>query len=202
MAGGTVEAALRRAESEGLRLNLEIRLAALALLATWLVYSHPLARALPALALLGGFAVLGAMPLLLGRRFGRPLVWAGLFAACDVALLTAAALLPNPLDPTGWPVQMRARFSTVLYPFVYVAGTALSHAPGLVLWTGGLAALAWSLGHRAIAAAPGSIVTDGTRLVDEPGLSATGALELYLDPRYVSVAAGQTQTVALLPAAP
>ena len=198
MPGRSVEAAFAEAERDGLRLHLLVRLGALAAVAAWLLVSFPAARALPGLGAVAAFAALGAAPYLLGRRRGRHLLWAGLFAALDVVLLVTVILVPNPFHDTGWPAQMQLRFSTALYLLVYVAGMALSYSPGLVAWTGALAAVAWSVGHLAVLGLPDTIATDGTRLIDQPGLAPTGALDLYLDPRYVSVAAWQTQTVLLL----
>jgi len=44
---------------------------------------------------------------------------------------------------------------------------------------------------------PGTVTVRGP-LIDTPGLSPTGSLAMYLDPRFVSNAAWRTQTVLLL----
>src|SRR2546427_198892 len=86
---------------------------------------------------------------------------------------------------------------TVFYLYIYVAGTVLSYSPSLVVWTGALTALAWGVGHHVLLRLPGTVTAHGP-LIDTPGLSPTGSLALYLDPRFVSDAAWRTQTVLLL----
>jgi adenylate cyclase len=181
-----------------LRLHLFVRFAALVAIAAFVVVSFPLPRALPGLGVLAVFAALGIVSYLLGRRSEHLVLWAGLFVLLDVALLTAVVLISNPFRRTDWPPQMSLRFSTVLYFFIYVGGMALSYSPSLVVWTGVLAAAAWATIHLIILRLPSTIATHGARLTDITGVTPAGALALYLDPYYVSVAAWETQTVLLL----
>ncbi|HEY4910693.1 MAG TPA: adenylate/guanylate cyclase domain-containing protein, partial [Methylomirabilota bacterium] len=53
------------------------------------------------------------------------------------------------------------------------------------------------VGHHVMLQLPGTVTIHGP-LIDTPGLSPTGSLALYLDPRFVSDAAWRTQTVLLL----
>jgi adenylate cyclase len=99
--------------------------------------------------------------------------------------------------PEGWPPQVQLRLVTVIYLFIYVAGTVLSYSPSLVIWTGAVTAAGWGVGHLIMARLPGTITIHGA-LIDKPGLSPTGSLALFLDPLYVSDAAWRTQTVLLL----
>ena len=111
-------------------------------------------RVLYWLGLAALFLVLGLIPYLLRRRRGWRL-WLAVFATVDAAVLVTAMLQPNPLDPSGWPIQMGFRFHNVLYLFVLLAGAALSFSPILVIWTGWSAATAWSVGALTIAGRPG-----------------------------------------------
>src|SRR5260221_9086978 len=94
-----MRAALSRAEREGLRFFLIGRLVLLTAFAGWILISVPISRALPEIGLAVGFAALGVVPFALGVRFGRFLLWAGLFAVFDVLLITALVLAPQLLWP-------------------------------------------------------------------------------------------------------
>src|SRR5207245_11762737 len=83
------------------------------------------------------------------------------------------------------------------YRFIYVAGAVLSYSPRLVVWTGALTAVAWGVGHYVMLRLPGTVTVQGP-LIDRRGVSPTGLLALYLDPRFVSDTAWRTQTVLLL----
>jgi adenylate cyclase len=137
------------------------------------------------------------MQYVLGRRYRRPVFWAGVVSVFEVALLVGVLLAPITL-PAEWPPQVQLRLVTVLYLFMYVAGTVLSYSPALVLWTGGLTAAGWSLGHLIMARLPDTLTARGGAAMNNPGLSPTGSLALFLDPHYVSVNAWRTQTVLLL----
>jgi class 3 adenylate cyclase len=122
--------------------------------------------------------------------------WAGVFTVFEVALLVVVVLAPLTF-PQNWPPQMQLRLVTVFYLFIYVAGAVLSYSPSLVVWTGALTAAAWGVGHYVMLRLPGTVTVHGP-LIDRRGVSPTGLLALYLDPRFVSDAAWRTQTVLLL----
>ncbi len=198
--------ALRRAEREGLRFFLIGRLMLLAVFGAWILISVPIARALPELGLLAGFAALGVVPFALGMRFGRFLLWAGLFAVLDVALITAVVLAPQLLAPqlfasnfpvAQWPAQARLRLPGFLYLFVYIAASGLGYSAALVLWTGVVAAGAWSLGTWVIASLPDTVFAGARRLEALP-LTPQAQLSVFLDPHFVSLVTWQNQVVMLL----
>lgn len=125
--------AFAREEDAGLRFSFRLRLIALLVIATWLVYSVPMPRVLYYLGLIALFIVLGGVPLLL-RRFSRWGLGAiGMVALLDAGLLTYTLLAPNPLLETTWPPQVTLRFHNILYFFVFLAASALSYSPGHVL---------------------------------------------------------------------
>jgi adenylate cyclase len=193
----SIEAAVAAAEQDGLRLHLRVRLAILAAIAVWLVVNYVPARAVPGLFAVAAFAALQVTQYALGRHYGRPIFWAGVVTVFEVALLVGVLLTPVTL-PVEWPPQVQLRLVTVLYLFMYVAGTVLSYSPALVIWTGGLTAAGWSVGHLIMARLPDTLTAQGGAAMNNPGLSPTGSLALFLDPHYVSVNAWRTQTILLL----
>src|SRR5437899_4604602 len=196
MPESSIEAAVAAAEQDGLRFLLRVRLVVLAVVALWLVTNYAPRRLALGLLAVAGFALSGVAQYQLGRRWGRPVFWAGVFTVLEVALLVVVVLAPFTF-PEDWPPQMQLRLVTVFYLFIYVAGTVLSYSPGLVIWTGALTAVAWGVGHHVLLRLPGTVTAHGP-LIDTPGLSPAGSLALYLDPRFVSDAAWRTQTVLLL----
>ena len=192
-----INAAVADAEQDGLRLHLRVRLVTLGAIAVWLFVNYIAARAVPGLLAVAAFAALGVLQYVLGRRYGRPVLWAGVVSVFEVALLVWVLLAPITL-PAEWPPQVQLRLVTVLYLFIYVAGTVLSYSPVLVIWTGGLTAVGWSVGHLILARLPDTVTTPGGAAMHNPGLSPAASLALFLDPHFVSVRAWRTQTVLLL----
>jgi adenylate cyclase len=193
----SIEAAVAAAERDGLRLHVRVRLAILATIAVWLLVNYVPVRAVPGLFAVAAFAALEVIQYALGRRSRRPILWAGVVSVFEVALLVGTLLMPITL-PAGWPPQVQLRLVTVLYLFIYVAGTVLSYSPALVVWTGGLTAAGWSVGHLIMARLPDTVTAPGGAALDNPGLGPTASLALFLDPHYVSVVSWRTQTVLLL----
>ena len=183
------------AEQNGLGFHLRVKLAVLAVVAVWLVTYYAPARSIPGVLVVATFAAFGLAQYVLARRYGQPVLWAGVFSVLEAALLIAVILTPITFPP-DWPPQMQLRLPTVFYLFVYVAGTALSYSPRFVVWTGAVTIALWALGHHAMLRLPATVSAHSS-LIDLPGLSPTGSLELYLDPHYVSDAAWRTQTVLL-----
>ena len=191
----SIDRAMTDAEQNGLAFHLRVRLVVLAVVAVWLVANYAPARSVPGLFVVATFGGFGLAQYALGRRYGRPVFWAGVFSILEAALLIGVILTPITF-PADWPPQMQLRLPTVFYLFMYVAGTALSYSPRLVVWTGAVTIALWGLGHHIMLYLPGTVSIHGSA-IDKPGLSPTGSLDLYLDPHYVSDAAWRTQTVLL-----
>ncbi|MEX2519546.1 MAG: adenylate/guanylate cyclase domain-containing protein [Paracoccaceae bacterium] len=121
-------------------------------------------------------------------RIGARLLRPGLIAA-DMALITAALVVPAPGAPEAWPAAMQLRLGDIGFLFVFLAFSALTYSPGLALWAGLVAGGAWIGGVAWTLNQPGSF----TRGVSDFGsMEVSEALETLLDPHYVSViAAGQ-----------
>ena len=196
MPESSIEAAVAAAEQDGLRFLLRVRLVVLASVALWLIVNYAPVRMALGLLTVAAFALSGVLQYQLGRRWGRPVFWAGVFTVVEVALLVVMVLAPFTF-PQDWPPQMQLRLVTVFYLFVYVAGAALSYSPSLVVWTGALTTVAWGVGHFVMLRLPGTVTVQGP-VIDRRGVSPTGLLALYLDPRFVSDTAWRTQTVLLL----
>ncbi|HYS94567.1 MAG TPA: hypothetical protein VEL48_14125, partial [Candidatus Acidoferrales bacterium] len=142
MPESSIETAVAAAEQEGLRFLLRVRLVVLAAVALWLITNYAPLRLALGLLTVAAFALSGVAQYQLGRRWGRPVFWAGVFTVLEVALLITVVLAPFTF-PGDWPPQMQLRLVTVFYLFIYVAGTVLSYSPSLVVWTGALTAVAW-----------------------------------------------------------
>src|SRR3984893_4427681 len=196
MPESSIEVAVAAAEQDGLRFLLRVRLVVLAAVALWLITNYTPLRLTLGLLTVAAFAVSGVVQYQLGRRWGRPIFWAGVFTALELRPRVTVVLAPFTF-PENWPPQMQLRLVTVFYLFIYVAGAVLSYSPSLVVWTGALTAVAWGVGHYVMLRLSGTVTAHGP-LIDTPGLSPTGSLALYLDPRFVSDAAWRTQTVLLL----
>jgi hypothetical protein len=65
------------AEQNGLGFHLRLRLALLAVVAVSLVAYYAPARSIPGLLVVAAFAAFGLVQYVLGRRYGRPVFWAG-----------------------------------------------------------------------------------------------------------------------------
>src|SRR2546426_3230515 len=182
MPESSIETAVAVAEQDGLRFLLRVRLVVLAAVALWLITNYAPLRLALGLLTVAAFALSGVAQYQLGRRWGRPVFWAGVFTVLEVALLITVVLAPFTF-PGNWPPQMQLRLVTVFYLFIYVAGTVLSYSPSLVVWTGALTAVAWGVGDYGMLRLPGPVTAHGP-LIDTPGPSPTGSLAPYLDPRF------------------
>jgi hypothetical protein len=65
------------AEQNGLGFHLHVRLALLAVVGVSLVAYYAPARSIPGLLVVTTFAAFGLAQYVLGRRYGRPVFWAG-----------------------------------------------------------------------------------------------------------------------------
>jgi len=176
---------LRREELGGVRLMVQVRLAALAVVLGWLV----LRVAGAALFYYGTIVVLvgalGAVQLWVSRRQGlrARLLWLGLIFL-DMALLTVAFVVPAPTADGAWPLAMQLRLGSFDYFFVFIAFAVLSYSPGLALWTGVASAAAWSLGVGWVISRPEPFTITNWREVQAQPVDQIVAL--LLDPNYVS----------------
>jgi adenylate cyclase len=191
-----LDAAFLGEERRGIRLATLARLGALAVIALWLVIRTPEFRVLYHLGYLVLFALLGLGLLFVSTTAAyRP--WMKFaFALLETCLLWPALYLPNPLWPEAWPVQLLMRDPSVVYFFVLLGGAALSFSPGLMLWSGGVAAASVVAGVYWTASLPGSTTWTGS--MADSGLGRAEHIARFLDPNFVDVPAQIGAAIVLL----
>lgn len=193
MDGATRLAAAFAAEVErGLRLAARVRLVVLAVVGIWISFENPYPEFLYFIPYLLLFALFGYLPLWV-RHDGRPLP--GIRYLCpllDMGLFTLLVMVPNPLEPNVLPPQLRLRFGNEIYLFAFIVASAATYSPGLVLWTGLCAAVAWSAATVAVMLRPETIVA-----VPEH-LARADALQRAIDPHRVFLNVWGRQVVVFL----
>jgi adenylate cyclase len=189
-----LQANTRQAELEGLQFAFYARLAAIAIVSIWLVWLVPWPRDLYYGTYAFGFFLLGYIPYHLRHHRHGEAIKLG-FIVLDVALVTAAILIPPPAAVgTEWPVQTRLRGQEFLYLLLLLAEAALTYSPRRVLWTGVSILVIWSIGVYTIYSQP-----DTMRFSDvaaEGVLSSAAVLDLSFQPTFVGLTAWYTQLVA------
>jgi adenylate cyclase len=186
-----------RAEQSGLRLATIGRIAALALLAVWLISTRAddSSRALGYVAILSLFAALGlAHYALIGTRFDRRWV-KYVFITLDIAILSAV-VATQPLYASAAEMPAVMTFRAPVFPFYYVilGVAAFSFSPAMVAWTGVAGALGWLAAFRHVASQ-----VEGVRNWSEipPSPSAEQVMAVVLDPRFGGLG-GRIQEAVLL----
>jgi adenylate cyclase len=146
--------AFRHEEYEALRLTIGLRYAVCIIVATILSIEMGWPLALNYYGYLGAFAFSAYIQLLLRKPdLDRPWMhW--LFPFIDMALLTAAIVLPNPFDHSEMPPPMRLGFDTILYVALFVVLSALGQSARTVLYTTLAAIVCWTLGTMYIVMQP------------------------------------------------
>jgi adenylate cyclase len=146
-------------ECRGRKLAFRLRLIAAALIALLLLAINPWPQVLYYHALMLGFVVTGACPLISIRLGpGSPLTEWGrwLVPLADMALVTFALVYPNPFGGDEWMTRpMRLRLDNGLYLLLFVALSTLSYSPRQVLWTGVAGAICWTIATVWVGSLPG-----------------------------------------------
>ncbi len=176
---------LRREEKAGMRLMTLVRCTALAVVLVWLVLrvtGMGLFYYGTIVALLG---LLGLIQLVASRREGaRARMVLIILVFLDMALLTVAFVVPVPTADEAWPLAMQLRLGSFDYFYVFVAFAVLSYSPGLALWTGLSATVAWSLGVGWVLSRPEPFTVVNWRELQS--LPVQDIVSLLLDQNYVS----------------
>jgi adenylate cyclase len=191
-----LRAAFARERQAGARLAIIARGVALAIVATWLLASQREWSVLYYLAILAAFMAL-PLPLVALEERGQGRTWHKyVLALFDAALLAAALLLPNPLQHVDYPPAIALRQESILYLYLFLAFTVLSLSPWYVMWTGLVAAAAWSGGVLWIISQPRTKAWIGPH--DLAAMSPAERAAIYLDPNFVDVTAWYQEVLLLL----
>src|SRR5918994_3419751 len=189
-----LQANTRQAELEGLQFAFYARLTAIVIVSSWLFWIVPWPRDLYYGAYAFGFFVLGYIPYRLRHHRHGEAIKLG-FIVLDVALVTAAILVPPPASLGGeWPIQTRLRGQEFLYVLLLLAEAALSYSPRRVLWTGVSIMVIWSIGVFTIYSQPDTLRFNDA--ATEGALTSAAVLDLSFKPAFVGLTAWYTQLVA------
>jgi adenylate cyclase len=189
-----LQASIQQAELEGLQFAFYARLTAIIVVSVWLVWLVPWPRDLYYGTYAFGFFLLGYIPYRLRHHRHGEAIKLG-FIVLDVALVTAAILVPPPASlGNEWPIQTRLRGQEFLYVLLLLGEAALTYSPRRVLWTGVSILVIWSIGVFTIYSQPDTlrfndVATEGT-------LTSSAVLDLSFQPTFVGLTAWYTQLVA------
>src|SRR5260370_15975387 len=104
----------------------------------------------------------------------------------QISLLPAVLIVPDPLIASQAPPQIAFRTANFLYLYAFVIGTVLSYSPGLMLWAGCIATVAWSISFWIVYRLPDTVSPGRTSLLLRPDLPLNDRLAIFLDPHYIS----------------
>jgi adenylate cyclase len=193
---GEVADAIAREEVAGLAYMFWGRVAALTLLALWVLLTLPFERSQIYLLAIIVFALLGAPSYLLARRGIRSTLATAFFLLLDAGILTYILIVPPPYLYDQWSPQLNYRLPNFLYFGVFLASMALSYSPTLVIFAGAASIVAWSTGFLWVVSLPESLPTTSRSQLDS-GLSPQVIIGNFLNPNAVSVTTWYNQLVFL-----
>ncbi len=138
------EAALERHKREGMLLAVRARWIALAIIAAMLPFLNPRFEVIYYEILLIGFALIGWAQLRVARVGVSTAEILLIFA--DIVLMTVAIMVPNPLAPVDWPLEVQFRFNGFSYMYVFLAAGTLAYSWRTVRGIGNMTFMVWSVG--------------------------------------------------------
>jgi len=191
---GYVERKMIQAERSGLLLAFQMRVVMLGLVALWLLIS-PGPTPLWALGIIAVLVVNGWVQLRLSRsRYARTFI-NYTTVAIDALVVTAALVVPDPWSAglADLPIAARFRGQGFEFVFIFIGLTALSYAPGLVLW---YAAVVATVTLTALA-----VVTSDPEITASLGIGADPLVfqySTYFDPSFISLSQWFARLLALV----
>ena len=191
-----IAGAIAREEVAGLAYMFWGRVAALTLLAAWVLLTLPFARSQMYLLAIIVFALLGAPSYLLARRGIHSTLATAFFLLLDASILTYILIVPPPFLAEQWTPQLNYRLPNFLYFGLFLASMALSYSPTLVIWAGVASIAAWSTGFLWVVTLPETIRTTSRSQLDS-GLSPETIISNFLNPNSVSLTSWYNQLVFL-----
>ena len=197
--GERLRDALAREELAGYRYVLYGWLFALSVVSLYLLATIPLSRTVYYLGIILVFAAVGLAGEGIRRAWPRHArISMGAILLVQISLLTAVLIVPDPLIASQAPPQIAFRTANFLYLYAFVIGTVLSYSPGLMLWAGCIATVAWSISFWIVYRLPDTVSPGRTSLLDLPALTLNERLAIFLDPHYMSFVTFRTQLLLLL----
>jgi len=189
-----LQASIRQAEIEGLQFAFYARLVAIIVVTAWLFAIVPWPRDLYYGAYALVFFIFGYIPYRLRHHpHGETIKLC--FSVFDVALVTAAILIPPPMAVIAdWPVQTRLRGQEFLYLLLLLAEAALTYSPRRVVSTGLSILVIWSIGVFAIYSLPDTLRFND--VITEESPTSVEVLSIIFQPTFVGLTAWYTQLVA------
>ncbi|MEZ5668397.1 MAG: adenylate/guanylate cyclase domain-containing protein [Alphaproteobacteria bacterium] len=188
-------ALLRAAERDGVRLWCRAKLLAYGVIALWLAAENPFPEAF---WFLGTIAVFSAMALSLiaisRRAWFRDWIAYG-YAGIEAIMCVVVLMTPNPFAAMEIPMTDMLRFTPMVYLFVFLASTALTLAPWLVIWAGVIAAAAW-IGTALLVLA----VNDDAfaQVFVDPAIENWADLSFVYQPNFVNLGRHIEETLVIL----
>lgn len=186
---------LRVAERDGVRLWCQAKLSAYGVIAVWLAAENPFPEAFWFLGTIVVFAVMAVTLILISRRpWFRDWISYG-FAGVEAVICVVVLMTPNPFQVMDIPMTDMLRFTPMAYLFVFLASTALTLAPWLVIWAGFVSALGW------ISAAVLVLQLDDdafARVTIDPSVEDWSAFAFVYQPNFVNLSRHLEETLIIL----
>lgn len=186
---------LRSAEREGVRLWCRAKLLAYGTIAVWLAFENSWPEAFWFLGTIAVFSIM-AITLITISYSGWFRNWISYgFAGVEATICVVVLLTPNPFASIEIPVTDVLRFTPMVYLFVFLASTALTLVPGLVIWTGCVAAGGWIAAVLLVLACSDQAFT---QVILEPGLEDWADATFVYQPNFVNLTRHLEETLIIL----
>ncbi len=179
--------ALAKEEQTGFLLVLYARFVVLTVLLIWAIFTARAEYAVVYAGILFAFAALGVLPLAMHRYGMLSTKWMAGFMTIDVILLTIVLMVPGSMFPSTLTPQFNLQLPGFLYLCLFVVGMAVSYSPTLVLWTGFVAIVCWSIGMVWIANLPDSLSYSFSQLLDPARFTDERRVEITSSRLFVSL---------------
>ena len=186
---------LRLAERDGVRLWCRAKLFAYGTIALWLFAENPFPEAFWFLSTIAVFVAMALTLIAISRRpWFRDWISYG-FAGVEAVICVVVLMTPNPFQAMDIPITDMLRFTPMAYLFVFLASTAMTLAPWLVIWTGCISAAGWITAALLVLAFD---ETAFTRLGLNPDIENWADLAFVYEPNFVNLPRHIEETLIIL----
>ncbi|MGF1626394.1 MAG: adenylate/guanylate cyclase domain-containing protein [Alphaproteobacteria bacterium] len=187
---------LHDAERKGVRLWCRAKLIAYGTIGLWMTVESAWPEVVWFLA---DILILSLMAVALLAVTRRPWyrAWVSyVFAGGEALFCVAVLMMPNPLIDFDLAMTAWLRFTPMAYLFVFLASTALTLAPRLVLWAGSLAAAGWIGAVLLVLATDDAAFT--MVFMDHSGMQDASEHAFIYDPAFVDLGRHLDETLVIL----